>query len=161
MPLYFAYGSNMDAAAMRARCPKSRPLGLARLARHRLALMADGHATVVRDPNNAVHGVLYDLAQSDVAALDRYEEVSRGLYIKANQPVLRAEGAPARALVYIGRGAPSAEAKPKPGYVEGILCAAREAGLPAAYVGFLTGLLSGGKSAARPRAIQWTPKENP
>ena len=51
MPLYFAYGSNMDEAAMRARCPKSRAVGLARLARHRFALMADGYATVVRDPD--------------------------------------------------------------------------------------------------------------
>ena len=38
--------------------------------------MADGHATVVRDPNSETHGVLYDLALSDVPALDRYEEVS-------------------------------------------------------------------------------------
>ena len=108
MPFYFAYGSNMDAAAMRARCPKSRPLGRARLARHRFALMADGHATVVRDPNSETHGVLYDLALSDVPALDRYEEVSRGLYRKAIQPVLRADGSPARALVYIGVAPPGA-----------------------------------------------------
>jgi hypothetical protein len=30
MPLYFAYGSNMDAAAMRSRCPNSAALGTAR-----------------------------------------------------------------------------------------------------------------------------------
>ncbi|RYE82539.1 MAG: gamma-glutamylcyclotransferase, partial [Hyphomicrobiales bacterium] len=35
MPLYFAYGANMDIAAMRERCPRSTPLGLARLPRHR------------------------------------------------------------------------------------------------------------------------------
>ena len=52
MPLYFAYGSNMDAAAMQARCPKSRALGPARLARHRFGLMADGYATIVRAPNH-------------------------------------------------------------------------------------------------------------
>ena len=161
MPLYFAYGSNMDAKAMRARCPKSRPLGLARLARHRFALMAEGYATVVRDPNRDVYGLLYDLAQSDVPALDRYEEVSRRLYIKALQPVLRAEGAPARALVYIGGAPPADGANPKPGYLEAIASAAREAGAPEAYVDFLAGLLSGGgKIQTRPRAIKWSPKEH-
>ena len=160
MPLYFAYGSNMDAAAMRGRCPKSQPLGVARLARHRFALMADGYATVVRDPNAQVHGVLYDLAQSDMPALDRYEDISRGLYAKANQPVLRANGSPVRALVYIGRAGAGAAANRRPGYMEGVIGAARAAGLPVAYVDFLGSLLSGGKqSAARPRAIKWTPKD--
>ena len=161
MPFYFAYGSNMDAAAMRARCPKSRPLGQARLARHRFAVMADGHATVVRDPNRDVHGVLYDLAQSDVPALDRYEEVSRGLYAKASQPVLRAQGAPVRALVYVGCALASADGRPKPGYLESIVAAARENDLPAAYVDFLAGLLSGGKASVRPRAIKWTSPDKP
>jgi gamma-glutamylcyclotransferase (GGCT)/AIG2-like uncharacterized protein YtfP len=160
MPLYFAYGSNMDGAAMRARCPHSRPLGAARLARHRFALMADGYATVVRDANSTVHGVLYDLALSDAPALDRYEEVSRGLYAKVVQPVLRADGAPVRALVYVGNAPASAHPKPRAGYLEAVVAAASAAGLPPAYVDLLAGLLSGnGKQAARPRAIKWTPPE--
>lgn len=40
MPLYFAYGSNMDREAMRVRCPNSRALGRARLARHRFFIMS-------------------------------------------------------------------------------------------------------------------------
>ena len=46
MPLHFAYGSNMDVAAMRARCPASRPLGLARLARPRFVITPEGYAAV-------------------------------------------------------------------------------------------------------------------
>ncbi|HMN73149.1 MAG TPA: gamma-glutamylcyclotransferase [Rhodoblastus sp.] len=158
MPLYFAYGSNMDAAAMRARCPNSRPLGRARLARHRFALMADGYATVVRDPNSEAHGVLYDLALSDVPALDRYEEVSRGLYAKAMQPALRADGRPVRALVYIGSAPAFSGPAKKPDYMKGVIAAARAAELPAAYVDFLSGLLSGGVVAApQRRAIKWSP----
>lgn len=161
MPFYFAYGSNMDAAAMRARCPKSRPLGLARLARHRFALMADGHATVVRDPNSETHGLLYDLALSDVPALDRYEEISRGLYRKATQPVLRADGSPVRALVYIGAAPPIAGPAKKPAYMEAMIAAARAAELPAPYVDFLRGLLSGGVDAApQRRAIKWSPPKD-
>ena len=149
MPFYFAYGSNMDAAAMRARGPKSRALGRGALARH---------PTVVRDATSEAHGVLYDLALSDVPALDRYEEVSRGLYAKAMQPVLRADGRPVRALVYIG-AAPAASGPPKkPEYMKGVIDAARAADLPAAYVDFLLSLLSGGAVAApQRRAIKWTP----
>ena len=158
MPFYFAYGSNMDAAAMRARCPKSRPLGRARLARHRFALMADGYATVVRDPNSEAHGVLYDLALSDVPALDRYEGVARGLYSKATQPALRADGRPVRALVYIGAAPAVAGRARNPEYMAGVIAAARAAELPATYVEFLSGLLSGnGAAAPQRRAIKWTP----
>ncbi|MDE2363376.1 MAG: gamma-glutamylcyclotransferase [Hyphomicrobiales bacterium] len=160
MPLYFAYGSNMDAVAMQARCPKARLLGRARLARHRLALMADGYATVVRAPASVVHGVLYDLAQSDIAPLDRYEEVARGLYAKVDQPVLREAGGPVRALVYVGRAEAADEARRIPGYGETILAAARAVGLPGAYIEEIARLLSSGApAAARPRAIKWTPKE--
>ncbi|MBV8664121.1 MAG: gamma-glutamylcyclotransferase, partial [Hyphomicrobiales bacterium] len=86
MPLCFAYGSNMDAAAMASRCPRSRPLGLARLMRHRLAIMREGWLTATRDANGTVEGVLWDIALADMRALDRYEGVGEGLYVKAAQP---------------------------------------------------------------------------
>ena len=43
---------------MARRCPRSKALGLARLERHRLAVMREGWLTAVRDPSSAVHGVL-------------------------------------------------------------------------------------------------------
>jgi gamma-glutamylcyclotransferase (GGCT)/AIG2-like uncharacterized protein YtfP len=135
MPLYFAYGANLDVATMAVRCPKSRPLGLGRLARYRFAIMETGFATVVPDARAQVHGLIYDLAVADVAALDRYEEVGRGLYRKIVQPVLRAPVGSARALVYLGT-APRPGA-PAPGYVENIVASARALGLPAAYIAFL------------------------
>src|ERR1700733_3906507 len=104
MPLYFAYGANMDVEAMARRCPRSRPLGVARLMRHRLAIMREGWLTATRDPRGRVHGVLWDLALADVSALDRFEGLGDGLYGKAVQPVIAAAG-PKRALVYFGRNA--------------------------------------------------------
>lgn len=131
MPLCFAYGSNMDLAAMRVRCPGSRPLGVARLARHRFVILRSGYASVARDPRGTVWGLLWDLALADVPALDRYEGVASGLYVKAQQPVLTGAG-PKRALVYLGRGA--AGGTPRPGYLEGVVAAARAAGLPESYI---------------------------
>ncbi len=53
MPLYFAYGANMDVEDMARRCPRSRPLGVARLMRHRLAIMREGWLTATRDAARA------------------------------------------------------------------------------------------------------------
>jgi gamma-glutamylcyclotransferase (GGCT)/AIG2-like uncharacterized protein YtfP len=143
VPLYFAYGSNMDAAAMAKRCPASRPLGLARLARHRFALLQSGYATVVRDARATVHGVLYDLALADVPSLDRYEDIARGLYRKLTQPVLRQQGGPVQAVVYVGVGALGEE--PRAGYMESVIAAAQAAGLPANYIAFLSQFAAGSR----------------
>ena len=146
MPLYFAYGSNMDLAALRTRCPRAQRLGVARLVRHRFALMGSGYATVRRDAGAEVHGVLFDLALSDVPPLDRYEEVDGGLYVKALQRVLRQDGRSSQALIYIG--ADETDGGPVPGYMEAIVAAAQAAALPARYVAMLESHLPG---ALRPR----------
>jgi hypothetical protein len=131
MPLYFAYGSNMDRAAMAARCPASRPLGAARLARHRFIVTGEGYASVVCDPRRAVWGLLWDIAFADMPALDRYESVASGLYVKLSQPVI-ASGGVRRALIYVARS--QVAGQPRPGYLEGVVAAARAAGLPEDYV---------------------------
>lgn len=136
MPLYFAYGSNMDVEAMRARCPRSKPLGVARLARHCFFIMQGGYASVMRDPRREVHGVLWDLALADVRTLDVYEDVHSGLYRKVMQPVLRGQGASSRALVYVGGSL--APASPLPGYMESVLAAARQWEFPENYMRELT-----------------------
>ncbi len=127
MPLYFAYGANMNRAAMAERCPRSTPLGPAILARHRLAVMREGWLTAVRDANARVHGVLWELALADVPALDRFEGLDAGLYVKAAQPVIAAKG-PKRALVYFGANA--GPGRVRPDYLRDILAAARAWELP-------------------------------
>lgn len=130
MPLYFAYGANMDVADMARRAPGSKPLGLARLPRHRFVIAACGYASVIRDPRAEVHGMLWDLALSDLRPLDRFEEVDRGLYVKINQPVISA-GGPKRALIYVATAADPG--LPRTGYLEAVLKAAEAIGLPAPY----------------------------
>ena len=146
MPLYFAYGTNMDRRAMAQRCPRSRPLGRARLARHRLFFMACGAASVMRDPRACVHGVLWELAPSDVGALDRYEEVARGLYRKILAPVLREPTGSAHALIYVG--AESVAGAPRADHLASILTAAADWELPAAHVAYLQQLSQAYKRAA-------------
>jgi gamma-glutamylcyclotransferase (GGCT)/AIG2-like uncharacterized protein YtfP len=135
MPHYFAYGANMDREAMRLRCPRSRMLGRARLARRRFFVMSDGFASVTPEPRGVVHGVLWDLALADVRALDVFEGVARGWYEKRYLPVLREPFGSVTALVYVGRTAN--EGAPARDYFAGVLAAARAAELPAAYVAHL------------------------
>jgi hypothetical protein len=132
MPLYFAYGSNMDVAAMGERCPRSKPLGPARLARHRFFIMDSGWASVLADPRRDVHGVLWDLALSDVRVLDNYEDIRSGLYKKIMQPVLRGQGASVRALVYVGGSTSAGDAQP--GYMEQVIAAAEGWDFPESYM---------------------------
>lgn len=136
MPLYFAYGANMDAAAMASRCPASRPVGQGRLHRHRFIIMRAGYASVVRDGRRTVWGVLWELAPADVPALDRYEGVAGGLYVKASQPVATAGGVK-RALIYLGRS--TAFGVPRPGYLDAVVTAGAAARLPSAYLRELRG----------------------
>src|SRR5918998_1399858 len=131
MPLYFAYGSNMDRNAMLRRCPASKPVGIGRLMRHRFIVFDEGYASVTRDPQRAVWGMVWDLALADVPALDRYESLSTGLYTKVVQPVVTIQG-PRWAIVYVGRSAKPGT--PLPDYMEGIVEAARHAGLPEDYI---------------------------
>ena len=98
--------------------------------------MREGYASVERWPSGTVWGVLWDLALSDVPALDRYEGVASGLYVKAQQPV-STEGGVRRALVYLGRGNGGV---PRPGYLEGVIAAGRENGLPETYLKGLAAL---------------------
>ena len=112
---------------MARRCPRSKALGPARLERHRLAVMREGWLTAVREPRSAVHGVLWDLALSDIAALDRYEGLSQGLYAKLTQPVI-AERSPKQAIVYFGANAGPGAVRPD--YIAEVLAAARSWPLP-------------------------------
>lgn len=146
MTLYFAYGSNMDERALRTRCPKARMLCLARLVRHRFVLMTNGFASVRRDPGSDVHGVLFDLALSDIRPLDRYEETGSGLYTKAIQPVVRQAGSAVQALIYIGTDANGGSAA-SPFYMDGVIATAYSVGLPTAYVAMLEQLA--GRSGQR------------
>jgi Gamma-glutamyl cyclotransferase, AIG2-like len=129
MPLYFAYGSNMDRSAMAARCPRASAIGPARLMRHRLGLTREGWLTAIQDRRETVHGILWELTLSDVGRLDRYEGVAKGLYIKAIQTVV-VKGGARRALIYFGAHAGPGLASA--GYIEGVIAAARQWGLPVA-----------------------------
>jgi hypothetical protein len=129
--LHFAYGANMSRAVMRKYAPGAHPLGVAELADHRFIITADGYASVESTRAQAVHGVLWRITPRDRVLLDAWENVGGGLYRAETLPV-RGAGGRRAALVYFARR--SAEGRPKPGYVELVVAAAREWDLPQSYI---------------------------
>ena len=132
---------------------------IARLPRHRWIISTDGYANVVRDTRRDVHGMLWELALSDVPVLDRFEDVPR-LYRKVNQPVISTAGI-RRALVYVGRATEAG--RPRPGYLDDVIRAAQTAGLPAAAVadmrrfGDVRPAIAAPATAAKVQKWVWTP----
>jgi gamma-glutamylcyclotransferase (GGCT)/AIG2-like uncharacterized protein YtfP len=129
--LHFAYGSNMDVGMMQQRCPGARIEGRAVLRRYRFMIMRAGYATVVPAPGGCVHGVLWRLMPRDLAALNAYEGLDWGLYSAVTLPVVT-ERRRRAALVYVARN--RVRGCPRSGYMELVITAAREVGLPPDYV---------------------------
>jgi hypothetical protein len=87
MTLHFGYGSNMSRALMGARCPGATPLGPATLHGWRFIVGADGYASMVRRPGGIIYGVLWHLTPRDLVAVNAYERVDDGLYLRRIVPV--------------------------------------------------------------------------
>jgi len=129
--LHFAYGSNMSAALMRRRCPGARLEGRASLPGYRFVIMRSGYASVVPASGCCVHGLLWRLTPRDVAALNVYENLDAGLY-RAVMIAVVSHRSRRAALVYIGRD--RVRGRPRPGYLDIVTQAARDAGFPPRYL---------------------------
>ncbi len=137
MPLYAAYGSNMDTAQMKFRCPHSPAVGSGWLEGWRLTFGGEAIgwegalATIVEDPDSSVYTVLYDVPKEDEARLDDWDGVGMGLYAKIHVRVQTLDGeqlAWAYVLTDYEGGLPS------PTYLAAMADAAEKAGAPDDYV---------------------------
>lgn len=145
MTLYFAYGANMERAAMRRRCGAAVALGPAVLRGWRYVI-AQGYGSVAPAAGMHVFGVLWRLTPRDLAALNAFESLDSGLYRRATLTVQTGVQR-VRAVVYVGRR--SGRRRPMPGYQERVVAAAEDWGLPPRYVAHLRQHAPGYR-AARP-----------
>lgn len=88
--LYFAYGSNLNLAHMKVRCPNARALG--KLTLHDAKLVFRGVADIIYHEGGGVPGGLWKITSTDEAALDRYEGIGSGMYRKEYVPISGVEG---------------------------------------------------------------------
>jgi hypothetical protein len=150
MSLHFAYGSNMSRALMRMRCPGATPLGTATLRNWRFVVTTDRVGSIARGPGAVVHGVLWRLGPRDLAAINAYEDLDSGLYVRRVLPV-RCSGRLAPALIYIARW--RGEGRPRPGYISVVVEAAREWDLPDVYIRSLQRWSPSGWCGARTKDV--------
>lgn len=137
MAFYAAYGSNMDPAQMKERCPHSPVHGTGWIDGWRLTFGGEdlgwegSLATLVEHPGSQVFVMLYDLEAYDELHLDRWEQADIGLYGKIRVRVTTLDGS-VLAWTYVLNayegGLPSAR------YIGVMADAAYEAGAPADYV---------------------------
>ena len=143
MMLYFAYGSNMERAAMRKRCGAAQEVGPARLRGWRYVIAA-GYGTIALAPGACVFGVLWRLTPRDLATLNSYENLDSGLYRRAMLTV-EVDGRRSRALAFMGKK--RGKRRPAPGYQERVIAAAEDWRLPLRYVTELRRLAPGYRGA--------------
>jgi hypothetical protein len=134
MTLHFAYGSNMSRTLMAMRCPGARAVGVATLRGWRFLITVDGVGSIAPQPGGVVHGVLWRLSLRDLAAINAYENLDSGLYLRGMLPVRHGTGQ-RRALVYVARR--RGQGTPRPAYIDLVVEAARAWDLPAAYISSL------------------------
>ena len=131
---YFAYGSNMAARQMTTLCVSPAALGVTAIHGYAFRIASRGYATIVEEPGTVVHGLLWSLTDDDLIALDRFEAVAEGHYYRS---VIRVpfQGNQIEAQVY--RASDPTPGTAQPGYLEEIIRAAQELGLPSTYISML------------------------
>lgn len=140
MTRYFAYGANMDPVHMASECPGARRIGRALLPDHRFEIAAGGFGTAVPVPGGVLRGVLWDLTDEDVAALDEFENVETGFYYKSILEVRTSSGETSHAMLY--RASDRRPGRPAPGYLERIIEVAEAEEFPEDYLSELRALLA-------------------
>ena len=141
---YLGYGANMCRAEMEFRCPGAVYEGRARLMDHAFRINACGVATVLRSRGAEVHGALWRVSDTHLQALDEFEGVDLGLYVRQRREVQFERGAVEAHIYFATDPRPGT---PRPDYLEAILAAARDLGLPSAYIDELRQWLAPTRSA--------------
>ncbi|MEZ4215448.1 MAG: gamma-glutamylcyclotransferase family protein [Myxococcota bacterium] len=138
--LYFAYGSNMSTARLRARIASARHVGAARLAGHALVCNkrgkdGSGKANLVPHAARDAWGVVFELARADWPALDRFEWG----YARSACVVHARDGTALEAHVYLALAPGPGPLAPFDWYRDHCLAGALEHALPQEVVGEIRG----------------------
>ncbi|KAA1246993.1 gamma-glutamylcyclotransferase [Mycobacterium simiae] len=130
---YFAYGSNLCVQQMAARCPDAVDPRPAVLSDHGWLINQRGVATVEPLPGTRVYGVLWQVSDCDLAALDSAEGVP--VRYRRERLSVHTDNGPTTAWVYVDhRVTPG---PPRPGYLPRIIAGAFHHGLPQRWIDFL------------------------
>lgn len=137
--LYFAYGSNMSFERLRGRVQQAKAVSTASLGGRNLVChkkSTDGSAKcdipLTGNSSDVVYGVLYEIKESSLSALDRAEGLGKG-YGKELVKVIDSNGTEYEALTYIATTFDTS-LKPYSWYMYHVLHGATSHRLPREYV---------------------------
>lgn len=134
--MYFAFGSNLDHAQMRKRCPAAQRLWPASLDGYRLAFVGfsrgwgGGVATIVPSKRGSVEGYVYDLTPACVRSLDGYEGAP--IVYSREAITMLDDNDTAHACIVYTHNRPHIERKPSDAYASKIRAAYEREGFDAA-----------------------------
>ncbi|ADD40490.1 gamma-glutamylcyclotransferase family protein [Stackebrandtia nassauensis] len=141
MPLYAAYGSNLDPGRMRATCPRSPLVGTGWLEGWRLTFggrelgWESAVATAVEAEGDRTFVALYDVdPTADVETLDELEGANGGMYRRIHTTAATLDGDVA-VWMYVFNGYEGG--LPSVWYLAELAAAAEKAGAPEDYVAAL------------------------
>ena len=133
---------------MSGRCPGAQPLGTATLSGCRFVINPEGFGSIAPRTGARVYGVLWYLTTRDLAAINAYESIDAGLYLRRRLMVRQGRRG-SSAITYIARR--KGEGTPRPGYIALVVEAARDWKLPEPYVRSLARWAPSGWRGARAR----------
>ena len=145
---YFAYGTLLDLAEMHKYCPSARPLGIFRLNGYRLGFKtcgpdpSKGGCTLVKTPDNIMHGILYKMSSADRKNLDKISGIDQGFWAIHKITLLDKDNQEVAADTYVIPN-PSGDHVPPESYTRPILTGARQIPLPNDYIRQLEFIVEG------------------
>lgn len=117
MDIYAAYGSNMNLAQMKKRCPKAQVIIKGELRGYKLTFRGTGYANVEVSDHGSVPIVLWAITTECERALDRYEGYPR-LYTKEFASIATVDGEQTAMLYIMTKQYGSISALPSEPYFE-------------------------------------------
>ena len=135
---YFAYGSNMSTEYIRDYIPSARFVMRAFLPNFHIEFrrysedLQGGISSIIEAPGEMIRGVLYDVEESELIAMDILEDVPQGVYLREPFFVLGEDGNWYHADLY--RVAhPDGPYTPSKKYVDFMVAGAKEHGIEPEY----------------------------
>lgn len=142
---YFAYGSNMSTDYIRDYCPSAKFIMRANLPNFHIEFrrysenLKGGISSIIPAPGEMIKGVLYDVDEKELLALDILEDVPQGIYSRDTFFVLGEDGKWHLADMYRVSN-PAGPYTPSTKYVDFMVAGAKEHGIDPEYTAKLVAL---------------------
>jgi gamma-glutamylcyclotransferase len=150
--LIFAFGSNMNLAQMKKRCPNSDLASFMAEARGwKLCFprysgnREGGVGSIERQEGSSVWGVVFSVNEYDLPRLDNHEGVPKGRYSRGTLKVHKQNGEAVETEAYFAVRQREQDFTPHRKYIDLYVQGAKHFGLPAHYIGFLESLQKNAK----------------